>query len=202
MPRCVNFVVRQKIAETTATMRTLSPLWTDSQISTAWKLVLCNAVIRSRIFHTLETLELTQGHQRKLDTLYFRGLRRILRKQATYIDRTWTHERLLQLVNTQNARAAPTSPKHRDFSTYYLLKRRKLIAHLITAPTTNLCRLAILTPESQDLTATGGKKRIGRPRFTWLQEGLKEVWGRISQEEFERDFPALLELAVRRAPPF
>ena len=67
----VAFIVRQKLTEATTTMRTLSPLWTDSHISTAWKLVVFNAVIRSRVFYTLETLELTQGQQRLLDTLYF-----------------------------------------------------------------------------------------------------------------------------------
>ena len=78
----VNTIVRQKTAEATATMRALSPLWSDTHITTPWKLVVYKAVIRPRVFYTLETLELTPGQQRILDTLYFRGLRRILKKKA------------------------------------------------------------------------------------------------------------------------
>ena len=78
----VGYIIRQKLTEATMTMRLLAPLWMDPHISTAWKLVVFNAVIRSRIFYTLETLELTLGQQRLLDTLYFRGLRRILRKRG------------------------------------------------------------------------------------------------------------------------
>ena len=84
-------ITRQKITEATATMRSLAPLWSDNYIIQTWKLVVYNAVIRSRIFYTLETLELTPGQQRALDTLFFRGLRRILTRPSTFTDRAWTN---------------------------------------------------------------------------------------------------------------
>ena len=201
----VSMIVRQKLTEATATMRILAPLWSDQNISTAWKLVVFNAVVRSRIFYTLETLELTQGQQRILDTMYFRGLRRILRKRATFIDRTWTHARLLHLANTLNAQVAPETPKHVSFGAYYRLRRRKLVAHLLRAPVNNGSRWAILTPDNRDLLDNFRKKRVGRPRYTWLQESLKEAWAQLAPGENyvpDRDFPVLLELAIRRAPPF
>ena len=156
----VGMIVRQKLTEATATMRMLAPLWSDQNISTAWKLVVFNAVVRSRTFYTLETLELTQGQQRILDTMYFRGLRRILRKRATYIDRSWTHARLLHLANTLNAQVAAETPKHISFGAYYRLKRRKLVAHLLRAPVNNLSRRATLTPENRDLVDNFWKKRV------------------------------------------
>ena len=199
-----NTILRQKLTDATATMRTLSPLWTDTHISTPWKLVVYNAVIRSRVFYTLETLELTTGQQRILDTLYFRGLRRILRKRSTFMDRTWTHARLLELANAQQRRVVHAVPKHMAFSTYYRLKRRKLLAHLLRAPPNNLCRLAVLTPNNLDRTDTGKKKRVGRPRYTWLQESIRDAWNTISEEAYdpERHFPLLLEAAIRRGAPF
>ena len=106
----VSTIVRQKTVEATATMRTLAPLWSDSHIPTPWKLVVYNAVIRSRVFYTLETLELTPGQQRILDTLYFRGLRRILKKRSTFIDRFWTNDRLVQLANAQQRRGSRGYP--------------------------------------------------------------------------------------------
>ena len=53
------------------------------------ELVVFNAVVRSRIFYTLETLEFTQSQQRILDTLYFRGLRKIPKKRATFIETSY-----------------------------------------------------------------------------------------------------------------
>ena len=164
----VTNIVRQKLADASATMRTLKPLWGDPQISTSWKLVVYNAVIRSRIFYTLETLELTESQQKLLDTMCFRGLRRILKKNSTYIDRWWTHERLLRLANARSGRIAPASPKHISFSSYYRIRRRKLLGHLLRAPPHNLCRRAILSPEDEDISNTRRKKRVGRPRLTWL----------------------------------
>ena len=88
-----NFIVRQKLTEAAQTLRQLMPLWKEPQISRAWKLTAFNSVIRSRIFYTLDTLELTPSHQRTLDTIYYRGLRKTLEKLSTFIDRFWTNER-------------------------------------------------------------------------------------------------------------
>ena len=200
----VGQIVRHKLTEAAATLRILLPLWTDPQIGTAWKLIVFNAVMRSRIFYTLETLELTPSHQRTLDTLFFRGLRKILGKPSTFVDRTWTHERLLALANAMASRAHPTATKHQSFSKYYKIRRRKLLGHLLRAPNSNICRLAILTPEDQDISDTRRRKRVGRPRFTWTQEGLKEAWAEISAEPFQtgQAIRHLKDLATRRTAPF
>ena len=185
-------------------MRTLQPLWKDNHISTSWKLVVYNAVVRSRVFYTLETLELTPGQQRTLDTLYFRGLRRILKKRITFMDRYWTHERLLNLANQHQRRVAPNMLKHTSFSNYYKSRRRKFLGHLLRAPPNNLTRLAVLSPENVDRVDTRRKKRVGRPRYTWLYESMKDAWEQISEEPFttEAHLPILLELAQGRAQPF
>ena len=200
----INRIVRQKITDASATMRTLQPLWADNHISTSWKLVVFNAVIRSRVFYTLETLELTPGQQRILDTLYFRGLRKLLKKRSAFIDRYWTHERLLNLANQHQRRVAPNMLKHTSFSNYYKNRRRKLVGHLLRAPPHNLTRLSVLSPANIDRVDTRRKKRVGRPRYTWLYESMKEAWEQISEEPFtpETHFPILLELAQGRVQPF
>ena len=200
----VSLIVRQKIADAHSTMRQLKYLWADTQISTPWKLVVFNAVVRSKVFYTLETLELTQGQQQALDTAYFRGLRRILKKKSTFIDRSWTHNRLLELANRLSKKTATTPTRHQNFSQYYRVRRRKLLAHLLRAPTTNLSRTAILNENGEDLTDLLPKKRVGRPRLTWLQESLKEAWAAYSDTIYTPDNLAeLVELATRRSsPPF
>ena len=197
----VGMIVRQKITETHSTMRQLKYLWADTQISTPRKLVVFNAVIRSKVFYTLDTLELTQGQQQALDTAYFRGLRRILKKNSTFIDTTWTNTRLLDLANRLSRKTATTPTRHQNFSQYYRFRRRKLLAHLLRAPSENLCRLAVLTVDGEDLTELLPKKRVGRPR---LKESLKEAWAAYSDSDFTpENLTALLDLAIRRSsPPF
>ena len=131
----MGMIFRQKLIEATATMRILATLWTDPQIATAWKLVVFNAVIWSRIFYTLETLELTQGQQKILETLCFRGLRRIFKRRATFVDRTWTRERLLHLANALNSQVAPENAKHVSYGTYEA-KTTKTSSTLIESSTT------------------------------------------------------------------
>ena len=87
----------------------------------------------------------------------------------------WTHARLLALANTLASSVAPRAPKHISFRNYYHTRRRKLLGHLLRAPPHNLCRLAVLSPEDEDISWTGRKKRVGRPRMTWLQEALKSL---------------------------
>ena len=200
----VNVIVRQKLTEAAANLRQLQPLWTNQQIPPAWKLIVFNAIIRTRIFYTLETAELTPSHQKLLDTLYYRGLRKILKKPSTFIDRAWTHERLLRTANTIAKTKSKNASPHIDFSSYYRLQKRKLLGHLLRAPTDNASRRAILTEEGTDLIEQTTKKRVGRPRFTWFQETLREAWIEVSEEPFSpaEAIPTITAAAQRRASPF
>ena len=200
----VGMIITHKLTEAASAMRALTPLWTDQQIGTSWKLIVFNSIIRSRIFYTLETLELTPSQQKRLDTLFFRGLRKILKKPSTFIDRAWTHERLLTLANQIARTASRTAATHQPFSTYYKQRRRKLLGHLLRAPPTNISRLSILTEDNKDITDHRRKKRVGRPRFTWLTESLKEAWAEYTEEPFisENAIQTLHELAGRRVAPF
>ena len=200
----VNTIIRQKLADAATTLRQLQPLWTHQQIPPAWKLIVFNAIIRTRIFYTLETVELTNSHQRLLDTLYYRGLRKILKKPSTFIDRAWTHERLLNTANSIARAANKQAATHTDFSKYYRIQRRKLLGHLLRAPVNHPGRKAILTEEGRDLSEISTRKRVGRPRYTWFQEALREAWEEFSAAPFNipEAIPHLEELARRRTPPF
>ena len=158
-------IIRQKIADVAQLLRTLAPLWSDPQIGTAWKLVVVfNAVIRSRVFCTLDTLKPATSHQRSLATLYFQGLRKILRKHSTYIDRTWRHERLPEVANRTARKIRGTTARHRPFSKYYEQRRRKLLGHLLRALALKIRRLAVLTEEDRPhkprRKEAGGKTEI------------------------------------------
>ena len=200
----MSFIMRQKTSEAAQTLRVLAPLWTDPQITTVWKFTVFNAIIRTRIFYTLETLEITPSQQRKLDTLYYRGLRKVLKKPSTYIDRTWTHDRLLRTANQITRGQRHERPRHIPFSQYYHQRRIQLLGHLLRANRFNLTRQAVLTEEDIDRLDIRRKKRVGRPRNTWLQECIKNAWEKHTEAPFPENgaIPTLMELAIRRAPPF
>ena len=200
----VNLIVRQKIADASATLRQLQPLWTHQNISPAWKLIVFNAIIRTRIFYTLETAELSHSHQKHLDTLYYRALRKILKKPSTFIDRAWTHERLLNTANSIAKATNKQAATHTDFSKYYKIQRRKLLGHLLRAPLNHPGRKAVLTEDGRDLSEINTRKRVGRPRYTWFQEALQEAWEEYSAAPFiiSEAITHLEDLARRRTPPF
>ena len=51
-----------------------------------WQLLIFDAVIRSKLFHGLETIHLTQAMLNKIDALQLRNLRKILGIAPTYLD--------------------------------------------------------------------------------------------------------------------
>ena len=68
-----NMITQQKLHGRLPDTQTFDPavdsVWSHQQISTAWKLVVFNAIIRSRIFYTLETLDSKPSHQRTLNII-------------------------------------------------------------------------------------------------------------------------------------
>ena len=78
------------------------------------------------------------------------------------------------------------------------------VSHLLRASANNICRRAILTPDDIDLTKAEQEKHVGRPRYTWLQESLKEAWEKLSHDPFDLEIalPTLKELALRRTALF
>ena len=76
--------VSQRIQDTKRTWLRLDLLWKDRSTHPKWKLLVYDAVIRSKLLYSLETIHLTDSLRKKLDAFHLRGLRKILRIPTTY----------------------------------------------------------------------------------------------------------------------
>ena len=71
-------------------------LWDKANTTTAWKLRVYNAIVKTKLLYSLETIQLTKSELSKIDAFQMKGLRRILKIPSTYIDRTHTNDVVLQ----------------------------------------------------------------------------------------------------------
>ena len=202
----VGGILRQKFADARMEMRKLERFWAHNQIPLPWKITVFNAVIRTRVFYTLETLELTPTHLTSLDAVYFRSLRRLMRIPPTFVARGWTNARVFARARTlTRGPRRSTGTTLCTFSTYYHSQRLRLLGHLLRAPDNDLARRSLLTHDNRDLTEVVGK-RVGRPRNTWLRSAIQDATRELCNPPF---FPPdqitvqqLQELAVGRLRPF
>ena len=60
------------------TWKKMAPFWKDSQLGVKYKIIVYDAVIRSKIVYGLESARLTDALKFKLKAFQLRGLRQIL----------------------------------------------------------------------------------------------------------------------------
>ena len=67
--------------------------------SITWKLIVFDAVIRTKLLYGLESAQLNESAKKKLDTFQLKGLRNILKLKTTFIDRSNTNEEVFRRAN-------------------------------------------------------------------------------------------------------
>ena len=65
----------------------MAPYWKASNANQKWKLIIFDAVIRSKLLYGLETVHLTSALLKQNDAFQLRGLRKILGLAPTFVDR-------------------------------------------------------------------------------------------------------------------
>ena len=102
--------VLQRIQEMKRTWNRHSLFWKDPTTNKKWQLLMYDAVIKSKLLYSLETIHLTQSLRKKVDAFDLRGLRRILKLTTTFIDRRNTNTRVYELASEV---AFPNQPTKR-----------------------------------------------------------------------------------------
>ena len=96
----IQFEIFNKMSEVRRTWYKLEPYWKVSGANKKWKFIIYDAIIRSKLMYGLETIYLMQAMSRKLDTFQIRGLRRILQRNSTFINRRNTNKSLSEEANS------------------------------------------------------------------------------------------------------
>ena len=99
--------IAKRKSECMAIMTKLDPVWKHLENPTRWKLIVWDAIIRSKLMYGLESLQLNKDLREDLDVFQRKGLRQILKVPTTNgqmmqgHSRTWTIDRIYGLVNAK-----------------------------------------------------------------------------------------------------
>ena len=80
--------------------RKLDKLWKGTNNRIKDKINIYHAVVRSRVAYSFEAAPLNSRHKKNLDVFQQKGLRQITGIQPTFIDRSATNKKVLDLANT------------------------------------------------------------------------------------------------------
>ena len=174
--------VTQQIQEVNRTMWKLNDYWKASEASKKWKILIFDAVLKSKLLYGLETTQLPRSCKKRIDTFQLRGLRKILGMKHTYYDRTATNKKIFEEATKEAYQKG--NKKQRDknarktveaFSATYQKRRKKLLGHIIrTANEDPLRQISLQKGKAKALHWE--KRRVGKPRAIWAEEVLNKVW--------------------------
>jgi len=176
--------------------------WKDNSANKKWKIIVYDAIIKSKLLYGLETVHLTKTMCQKINAFHLRGLRKILDLKTTYLDRNNSNQRVLQAA-TQIAYAEQPERKIELFSEQLKQKRIKLAGHILRANEVDPLRQVSYQTQSAKIYDIG-KRRIGGPRQQWLFHTNKYIWeevitsGLSTYEHTDQQNDRIIDLATRR----
>ena len=95
--------ISSRIASATATWKSLDLFWKQACCSLKNKILVYNAIIRTKLLYTLEIVEIPASQISRLEAFQLKGLRKILGMVTTYIDRSNTNDEIFRRANLQVA---------------------------------------------------------------------------------------------------
>ena len=115
-------------------LNSLQQFWKNPSCPTKFKLLVHDAVIRSKLIYGLDSLCLTAADVSRLNTFQLKGLRKILNMKTTFVDRSNTNNTVLAAASqVRNPKRLP----NKDFTPYgqlILNTQQKLLTHIARAP--------------------------------------------------------------------
>jgi hypothetical protein len=174
----IQLEILDKMLEVRRTWFKLKPCWKASGASKKRKLIIYDAIIRSKLLYALETIHLTQAMSKKLDAFQMHGIRRILQRSSTLVDRRNTNKVLLDEASSIAFPSRGDRRKMMPFSEFHMLRREKLLGHILRSDSSDPMRQISFLPVSAQ-RADYGTKRVGKPRQNWLHHTKKHVYEHI-----------------------
>ena len=92
--------VQNRIADARSTCNRLKLFWNKAQNTIQWKIRVFESILKSKILYGLECIQLTASDVSKINSFQTKGIRRILKIPPTHIDRTYTNQKVLDILRT------------------------------------------------------------------------------------------------------
>jgi len=156
----------------------------------------------------LESAPMHEQLKDKLDTLQLKGLRKILKFKASYIDRTNNQDRVYQIASARMLMEKETAAKKkrgklkkeergwmlgkkikikevRRYSRIYEERKQKALTKIVNLEEGNPSKSVTFkkgTLIPLDVTEREGtKRRSGKPRVKWVETGLGNLWKLVGE---------------------
>ena len=167
--------ISNRIADATVTCNKLKLFWNKAQNSVKWKLKVFDSILKSKVLYGLECIQLTKSDLSKLDAFQMKGLRRILKIPPTFIDRTYTNQKVLDLLNNDYRHVIE------KFSLTWMKRKVKLLGHILRTDYKDPMRQVIFDPYTTRPRLE--YRRPGKPRASWLLESFKDAFTLLGRTE-------------------
>ena len=151
-----------------------SSFWTNPNCPTKFKLIIFDAVIRSKLVYGLDSLQINEGTLKHLNAFQLKGLRKILGLKTTYVERANSNKVVFSKANAlKNPKKVP-GKDIKPFSSYIQSQQNKLLAHIIRAEKDDPLRQTTLS-EGTHYPYKIEKRRVGRPRNDWTWSTYERI---------------------------
>jgi hypothetical protein len=165
--------INKRIADCMIILDRLHVFFRHADAVLSFKLLVFNAVLRSKLLYGMETAALTDAALNRLDVFQLKVLRKILKIPTTYVDRKYTNQYIYQTANAILERQDKTPI--RQLSKHHRERRITRLAKLLVLKEKDPC--AKITLNFTDLRPHDyGAWRVGRPRRHWLTSTLNDMW--------------------------
>ena len=170
--------VKSRISTCMAIMQKMDLFWRKAECPIKWKILVFDAVIRSKLLYGLETAMLTDSAQRRLNVFQLKGLRKILKMKTTFVERANTNERVILKANAALEHER-SRRKVKTFSEAYKVSRTKRCARLLMQRPSDPTRYSTLQADNQIWNFPS--KRAGRPKDKWVAFGMNDLWSIVTR---------------------
>ena len=154
-----------------------------------FKIQVADAVLRSKLLYGIESAQLNEPEQRRLEVFQLKVLRKMLQMKTTYVNRLNTNEKVFQAANEQK-KAELSKKTVVPFKQAYKKSRLQLLSQVILDKESQLHKIIFATPTNnttQNNLATQEylNRKVGRPKNRWLDYALADMWEEVQEKHAE-----------------
>ena len=153
--------VSTRISRAMEASKKLSPLMKHGLLPPNWKLLVYRSVVQSILMYAMDSLLLTPAQLTKMDSVHYKGLRRIFKIKSSYYHRV-INPSSMPCSNQYLAELAFSSRRVISPTQLYSQNRLNLLCHLYRHP--DLLEAQATFMPSAAYRHTRGANRVGRPK--------------------------------------
>ena len=153
--------------------------WRHSNCPIAIKIHTADAILRTKLLYGLESAQLIPSVLKRVETFQLKVLRKILRMNTTYIDRSNTNQHVFGTANRKMKEEGKSKTIVTFVEAYRKLKRKRA-ARIIKDPESSIYKVSFASNTLRKWVHPN--RRVGRPRMNWTEETVKEIWDHLKKD--------------------